>query len=275
MNALEMKIIREVDVVITINEGLRKKLLEEKIDEKKIVNIYNGVDTNKFKFNKNIRDSLREELYLDDDDIVIGYIGTLSNFEGLDYLMNSIDRLKSNVKFLLIGNGVYKDKLLEIAKNLNLGNKFIYLGKLPFDKAVDYYNVIDIVAYPRKDNILCRTTGSYKLYEAMAMARPIIVSRLEPYLEVIEDRKNGLVCDCDNEGSLLMCLKELINNKELRDTLGENARQWVLDNREWNNIGGKLIDVYKGLLSGDKKDTDIIEENNMCDHLRDDGNIDF
>jgi len=207
------------------------------LNEGKIINIYNGVDVEQFVPNLETRKKLRKELYFDDGDVVIGYIGTISTFEGLDYLINCVNLLSSNVKLLIIGGGSYKDRLLEIAKGLNLGNRLIYLGKMQFPAVIDYYNVIDIVAYPRKNNILCDSTGSYKLYEAMAMEKPIIVSRLKPYLEVVDDGNNGLICECDNENSLLEKCKNLVNNVELREKLGKNAREWVVANRDWKKFG--------------------------------------
>lgn len=244
---LEMKIIQEVDKVLTINKPLKDRLLEYKVPENKIEIVYNGVETDKYCPDEEIRINLRNKLEINKNDIVIGYIGTISEYEGLEYILECLRNLKDKnykVRFILIGDGQYKDKILEIAKDLKIGNYFDYLGKMKVDEVIKYYNVFDIIAYPRKNNILCQSTSSYKVFEAMAMGKPIIVSNLSAYDEIITDEVTGLYCDTEDERSLETKLIKLIENKELREQLGNNARKWVKENREWQRIGEKMRDIY-------------------------------
>lgn len=134
---------------------------------------------------------------------------------------------------------------------------------------VKYYNVFDIIAYPRKDNCLCQSTSSYKVFEAMSMARPIIVSELDAWKEIIQDNVTGLYCQPDNEQNLLQKFVKLMDDQDLRNELGNNAREWVIKNREWKNMGGELRDIYDRILNNVKDDGSLEPEETqheeMCD----------
>lgn len=83
----------------------------------------------------------------------------------------------------------------------------------------------------------------------MACEKPIIVSDLDAYKEIIVEGKTGLYCIPDSVPDLLNKIKLLIDNKELRSELGKNARDWVIANREWSSNGQKLREIYDGLIN--------------------------
>jgi glycosyltransferase involved in cell wall biosynthesis len=239
---MERFILNRVDRVLTINDNLKDEInsrcpcLKSSIDI-----IYNGIDSSKCiinKINKNI--------------IVIGYIGSLLDYEGIGYILRSISMLRDDgyaVKFIMIGQGPEENNLIGLANELNLGQHFDYINKVAHRNVYNYYNVFDIVVYPRRDVQVCRTTSSSKIYEAMCMAKPVIVSRLPAYNEIISDRWNGLYCEPDNLSDIYNKIKELIDDVDLRNSIGKNAREWVMKNREWSGIGQKLVTVYQKMLN--------------------------
>ena len=81
----------------------------------------------------------------------------------------------------------------------------------------------------------------------MACMKPIIVSDLDACKEIIKDNETGLYCKPDNVVDLKEKIKLLIDNQELRERLGANARQWVIDNREWSVSGKQLREIYDNL----------------------------
>jgi len=249
---LEMKIFNDVDLILTINQPLHDRLLEYKVDDNKIKILYNGVNTEKYKPNEQLRNKLRGELQINSDEIVIGYIGSISDYEGIEYILECVKQLIGTypVKFVIIGDGMYKDNILSLIKTLKLTNNVIHMNKMNANDVVKYYNVFDIVAYPRKDNCLCQSTSSYKVFEAMSMAKPIIVSDLLAWKEIIQKDVTGLYCQPDSVDGLLKSFVELIQNPTLRSNLGNSARKWVIENREWSKIGNDLRSMYTHLLNG-------------------------
>ena len=243
----ERKILDNVDKIITINQPIKQKLIEYGYDENRIKVIYNAVNTELFQFNESYREYLRKENKIANDEIVIGYIGTISNYEGIEYILYCIKKL-DKVKLVLIGDGLYKNDIMNQINQLNINNKVIHYNKMNHQDVIKYYNMFDIVAYPRKECDLCMTTSSYKVFEAMSMGLPIIVSQLEAWNEIIDDNINGLYCEPDNIEDLLQKIMLLIEDEELRKTLGNNAREWVIKNREWKNTGEELMKFYDEML---------------------------
>jgi glycosyltransferase involved in cell wall biosynthesis len=247
---LENKIISSVDRVITINQPLKNRVIKNNdVPDDKVNVLYNCVDTSVYFRNDDMRKQARDALQLNENDILMGYIGSILMYEGIEYVVECVKKLNDrgySVKFILAGDGSYRQNIIDSAKVLK--DNFVYLGKIDHADVINYYNAMDIVAFPRKDNSLCQSTSSYKIFETMACEKPIIVSKLDAYKEIIEDNVTGLYCIPDDKDSLYEKIELLINDKELRETLGKNAREWVCQNREWSNNGEQLRKIYDELL---------------------------
>jgi len=251
MISMEKKIFAEIDCIITINQPLKDKLIDDGFNEEKIKVVYNGVDTSVFEPNDSVNKKLRQEHNVEMTDIVIGYIGTFSYFEGIDYVLKCVKMLLKkgkSIKFVMIGDGIIKTELLKLIEELKITDNVLYLGKMDNESVIAYYNMFDVVAYPRRRCDLCNSTSSYKVFEAMSMKKPIIVSELDAWKEIITDMETGIYCKPDDIDDLFTKLELVINDEDLRNKLGNNAREWVIDNREWKNNGRILQNIYDDLI---------------------------
>ena len=103
-----------------------KKIMEEN----KCIVVKNGIDTEKFKFNKNKRDEYRKLLNLKDDEFVLCNVGRLEyqkNQEFIVEIANLLNNQNFNFKVIIVGSGSLKDDLNQKINNYNLNNKFIFL----------------------------------------------------------------------------------------------------------------------------------------------------
>ena len=78
----------------------------------------------------------------------------------------------------------------------------------------------------------------------MAMGRAVIASRLPALQEIITEGETGLLFDADNVNSLTETITELINDNELLQRLGNNAREWVMSNRTWEVVVQNYQSAY-------------------------------
>lgn len=135
--------------------------------------IHNAIDYDKFKFNEEKRNTIRKELDIKDDELVIGHVGRFSeqkNHEFLIDIFNEIYKKRKNSKLLLIGKGEKENIIKEKVKNLNLESRVIFLG---FKENVsNYYNSMDLFLLPSKFEGLPVT-----LVEAQANGLPIFTSK--------------------------------------------------------------------------------------------------
>lgn len=119
---------------------------------------------------------------------------------------------------------------------------------------VDYHAYIprrilmdaDINLCPLTDNIFARSKSAIKWYESAMMGRPeaTIAADVGPYKE-IEDGVTGMLYDPRNMGQFVDKIGQLIENEELRRQMGENAKKWVLENRDYKKLAPGLFDYYK------------------------------
>lgn len=175
---------------------------------------------------------------------VIGYIGTFVQYEGLDNLAEACAILKLNgvqFRLLLVGNenasgqdiGPITAKISEIADTYGFSDWLIMPGRIPFEEVESYYSLIDIAPFPRKPQPVCELVSPMKPLEALAMKKAVLVSSVQALKEMVVEEKTGLVFEKGNINDLADKLQLLIDNKELRHTMGENGRIWVETERNW------------------------------------------
>lgn len=252
---MEIFVSNNVDQLVTINKGLSDKL-KQYVDEDVVVEIiYNGADVARFCGGGSgdvvgdvVGDAVSDavgDVVGDNYDLVIGYIGSILDYEGLEYIIKSIALLKDyNIKFIICGVGSDVKKLLALASDLGVSDKVNYLGKIKYSDVVKHYDIFDCVIYPRKNLQVCRTTSSSKVFEAMAMSKAIIVSDLEAWKEIITNNVTGLFVKPDDVNDLVDKISLLIGDKKMITRLGKAAREWIINNRTWSNSGQQLSSIY-------------------------------
>lgn len=132
----------------------------------------NGIECDKFKFSKSVRKSVREELGINDDTLVVGHVGRFNHQKNHTYLLNVFAELSKRVPkavLLLIGDGVLKDNIEEKIKSLNLVEKVVLLGVR--GDIHQLLQAFDVFAFPSKHEGLPVT-----LIEAQAAGLPCIIS---------------------------------------------------------------------------------------------------
>jgi glycosyltransferase involved in cell wall biosynthesis len=244
------------DQVITLNNAMKQELIRRGIDENKIVIIPNGVDCERFQpMDKDVK--LLDELGLKDR-FIIGYIGSLVGYEGLDVLIQAMNLIcfdNPDLHVLIVGDGVEMESLQQMVKNHYLEEKFTFTGRVPHEKVERYHSIVDIAVFPRVSTPVTELVTPLKPFEAMAMAKCIICSNVKALSEFIIEGKNGLTFIKDDPQSLA---EILIHARTSGDyyTIGQEARNWVKMNRDWNIICSRLKDIYERLTI---KKTEMIE----------------
>ena len=246
---MEMAAATMAHKVVTISQSLRELLLSWGIDDDKIEVIPNSVDTIFFApQQKNMRLIEKYQLV---DKIVLGFVGSLTGYEGLKELVLAANELYTeghdNIVLFIVGEGREGEALKDMANTKNI----IFTGRVAFEEVKAYYSVFDICPLPRNNFEVCQYVPPLKILEAMAMQKAVIVSDINPLLEIIEDGVNGLVCQANNVNSLKSKILELSSDKIAREYLATNARDWVVQNRTKENIALQ----YKKLYGSFKDDT--------------------
>ncbi len=219
LEALEKFLYRRADTIIPVTRSFKKNLEGRGIDPNKMTVVRNGVDLKIHRpSDKKFVDSLRNELNLKGK-FVIGYLGTLGMAHGLENVVFAAEKLKSNkdVMFLFVGNGAERDKLVQMVDDKKLAN-IMFIPRQPKNKISGYWGICDVALVHLKNNKVFSEVIPSKIFEAMAMRKPIImVGPIGEATEIIKNEKVGLVVEPDDPAKLANAVLQMQNNPALNN----------------------------------------------------------
>ncbi len=246
---LENQIFNKAESIVCICNGLKNEI-EMRAKRHDISVIKNGVDTKIFKPQHKPDDLVYK--YNANDSIVIGFIGSFFTFEGISTLIKAVpDVISQNktIKFIIVGGGVEENNLHDLAKNLGVyDTNLFFTGRVPHESVNDYYALMDILVYPRNRLRITEMVTPLKPLEAMAMEKTVLASNVGGLKELVEDGRTGRLFTADDSSDLAQKILELADNEAERIRLGKNARQDVIDNREWKKIVHGYLPIYRNLI---------------------------
>lgn len=245
IRALETQAVKDADWVLTLTGALRERTIRRGADASRISLLPNGVDVNQFL--PLIRDEeLVNQLGLQGKTI-IGYIGSLVDYEGIDLLLEAVQKIsqtRNDFHLLIVGSGQYVPTLKSVAQKLRVNDVVTFVGRVSHTEVNRYYSIIDICPLPRLPLPICEEVSPLKPFEAMAMEKCVVVSSVSAMAEIIDDRDTGVVFTKGDVNSLAENLVALIEDPERRARIGVNARAWVVENRTWSAITQEVARVY-------------------------------
>ena len=250
MSSLEASSASEADYTFAITHALGKEIRSRSNQINEVGFLPNGVHSDRF-VPKPQNSQLKANLGIEQDTTVLGYIGSLVSYEGLDLLLESLPIVKgqtqSKFKLLIVGDGAYMDKLQTLSTSLGLDNDVIFTGRVPHEEVEDYYSIVDIAPFPRLPLPVTEMVSPLKPFEAMAMEKAVIASSVDALVEIVDHNNTGLIFEKGSKSDLASKIVGLIDDRMLRQELGEKARIWVCENRDWSSISGTLGEIYSRL----------------------------
>jgi len=235
---------RYVDRFVVVSDVLKKTLtVGRSIDAQRVVRIYNGIELDQYRLD--LQDTgLRNQWNIPPSVPLIGAIGRLVWQKGFEYLIEAIPRILSTVPeatFLIVGEGPLLDNLGGLARKLGVDNKVIFAG---FRN--DIQNVLatmDIIAVPSVLEGFPMVT-----LEAMAMAKPIIASKIQGISEQIVDGEEGILIPPKSPEAIAAEVSRLIDDRELSLKLAAAARRKVESHFSIEKMVRETEEVYLSLV---------------------------
>lgn len=207
----------------------------------KIVKIPMGVDLDKFREKKIVLKKYKEE------DIIL-FVGRLSKQKGVEYLINAMPELLKKIKkarLLIIGEGQTRKELEKLTKRQKLERHVEFLGSLPQNKVIEFYNAAKVVVLPALSDKTGTEGLGLVLLEAMATKTAVVGSNIGGIKDIIRDKETGLLSEQKNPRSLSKCIITLLKDKNLQNKVALNGQKFVKKNYSWDLISNKFSDIYK------------------------------
>ncbi|MBW7892147.1 MAG: glycosyltransferase family 4 protein [Chitinophagaceae bacterium] len=214
----------------------------------------NGIDLLSFRRSTETEikaQALKKQIGLNENEIVLGFVGRISRDKGVGLLFEAFNRLINkypSLRLILAGplieeNPVTKQELRQLYNDKNI----IYLGKL-FD-VIPIYSLTDILVLPSY-----REGFPNVLIEAAAMEVPVIASDIPGCRDAVSPGTNGLLFASGDALALSQSIEKLLQQKDLREQYGRNGRKFVEENFENRLIWQGQVNLYRSLLEDTQTD---------------------
>ena len=247
---LETWAVKKADAVTVICEGLRSDLISRGIESSKITVIPNAVDIEQFSAGGKPDPELKMKLGLGGSR-VLGFIGSFYAYEGLDLLIAALPTILKqmpDVTVLLVGGGPQDRDLKQQVMALDLKNRVVFTGRVPHAEVSRYYDLIDVLVYPRHPMRLTHLVTPLKPLEAMAQGRLMVASDVGGHKELIQDGKTGMLFRAGDVNDLAKKVMALLQDEPSWDSMKKNGRQFVESERNWAASVARYRGVYGGLV---------------------------
>jgi glycosyltransferase involved in cell wall biosynthesis len=239
----------QADAIIVVSSVLKSQLIGLGVPPEKITVVPNGVDAEKYSPDIS-GENIRKKFGLEEK-FVIGYAGTFGHWHGITVLANSVKKIVGeipNAHFLLIGDGVLRGEVEAILRRDSVERAVTITGMVPSADVPEYLaacNALVISAINNPDVPFFQSP--IKLFEYMAMQKPVIASRVGQIQEVIEDGVNGLLVEEKNPAELAEKICQLARDPALCERLSKAARRNAVEKYTWQENVRAVINLYEQL----------------------------
>ena len=248
---LETHALRQAQHVFTICEGLRNDIAARGIPASKVTLIPNAVDIDAFDVNGAPDESLKASLGLQGA-TVLGFIGSFYAYEGLDLLIAALPRLlqrRPELRALLVGGGPQDEALRAQVAAAGLGDKVTFTGRVPHAEVQRYYDLVDVLVYPRHSMRLTELVTPLKPLEAMAQGRLLVASDVGGHKELIRHGETGWLFKAGSPQALSDAVEDLLGHRERWSSLRVAGRQFVERERNWKASVARYQPVFDRLAA--------------------------
>lgn len=210
------------------------------------VAISNGIDTNKFKAGLDAN-TVRQKYNVPLEPVII-YLGRVDGEKRLDILLEGFAMYKKKSPgqyghLLIVGDGVKRHELKELAHKLGIPEHVTFAGFIPEDEKPLVYNLASVFAITSPAELQSIVT-----LEAMASSLPIVAVDVAALKELVHDGENGYLVPFENTHALAEKLQKILENPELAKKFGQESRKIVVEYHSTEKTFELYNNIYKAVL---------------------------
>jgi len=183
------------------------------------------------------------------NEFVIGTVRSLEKSYGIDCLLKAFKLFTDRhpdwpSKLVVVGGGNLECEYKQLARDLDLGERVCFVGKVPHSRVPDYLRSFSVFA-------ALSNTESFgvAILEASSCGIPVVVSNVGGLPEVVVDGKTGLMIPPNDEAAAAGCFEKLFLSPSLRDSLGQAGRRRVRECYEWNQTARIMENLYEDVIA--------------------------
>ncbi|WP_435335199.1 glycosyltransferase family 4 protein [Haloarchaeobius sp. TZWWS8] len=246
---IERRAVRRADHVLAVCEEGRRHYLEDCGAEPESVSVVgNTVDLDRDWF-----DADAEPVSGYEDEFVVGYVGKYAPHRGLEAVVEGFAEVMEripNARLLMVGapgNDRYGERFDRHCERHGVVDATTFTGWVDFEAVPNYMAACDVCLVPHADTPHTNTTVPHKLFQYMALSKPVLVSDCPPLKRIVEDADAGLVAAAGDPDAMADAMVELAEDPALSRRLGENGASAVRTTYNWRHDAETLVSVYESL----------------------------
>lgn len=240
----EDRVLGQVSSIMCVTSAAKAMLEERGVAPERIFVNHNGVDSTRFDPGRADGASVRERYGLKDA-FVVGYSGFFKPWHRLELLVEALAALPGDqdIRLLLIGDSHNRGALDEAIAAHGMGARVTVTGLLPHEEVPDYIAACDACIIPYHQDYC----SPIKLFEYMAMKRPVIAVNTPGIAEIITDGENGLLTPAGDSAALADAILQLQGDADLQTQLAERACELVHAEYSWEMNARRLVERARAL----------------------------
>jgi glycosyltransferase involved in cell wall biosynthesis len=243
---LERWAARRCDAIVSVCDAMTAQALAAGVGRpEQFSTVYSGMDADAFLNPRRSREEVRRELGLKDDEIAFATVARLFELKGHDDIIAvapAVLRANPRVRFVWIGDGILRDRLIADLEHLGIRHDFILTGLVPPGRIPELLSAVDAVIHTSLREGLARV-----LPQALLVGRPVISYDVDGAREVVLPETGVLLAPRDLDG-LAAAILRLAGDPSLRAKLGEEGRSRFADQFRHETMTRALRSLYQRLL---------------------------
>ncbi len=236
------------DFFISVSDVISEKAVAAGIAKPEMFRtIYSGMELDWFLNAKFDANEIKREFGIPLDTPVVGKIARLFPLKGHDQLMDAAPEIVKrvpNVRFFLIGDGQLLEHLQERARKHGILENFVFAGLIDRTRIPEMISAMDVVVHTSLREGLARV-----LPQSLAMGKPCVSFDIDGAREVVINDYTGYLVEAFDSVGLANAVARLLEDEELRETMGKNGRKHVDPNFRTEKMVADISEVYQMLLA--------------------------
>jgi len=240
------------DCIICVSNPLKTHLVNVwNVSEEKIVVFPNGVDAQQFQPYPEERDNVRKSLGVNSNPAIL-FVGNFYEWHDVATLLDAFAQVlvsHPDARLILVGEGTMRGAMEERAAKLGVADAVRFTGLLPHTDVPRYMAAAEIAVVPYPVMTHDLWLSPLKLFEYMASGKAIIASAVGQLLDIVKDDQNSLLVPPGDIDALAFSLRRLLDDPNLRQRLGYQARKDAIQKHSWEKYILRLEDVFSNVIN--------------------------
>ncbi len=250
-----LRVLQESDSVVTVSEGLRRRVIDMGVPAERVVTIYQGINSDHF--HPGDKATARDLLQLPHDRKLLLWVGRMVDVKGLDVLVAAVDQLRQrepNVLLLLVGDGPLRKSVLKEIQRRHLDQHVRWVGAKPQQDLPNWYRAADVFCLSSRSEGLPNV-----LRESLSCGCPFVSTDVGSVREIADPQGSDPFAELvpiGDSSAMSQAIEQVLQPSYA-------AATQALPSRSWDQTAAELASLVQHLRGDNTPSVDSVESNDL------------